>query len=98
MTAIGARLPARSSDGGGPGHAAAAAGLGLFGILFGIGLAIGELDAMVAAITVLACFATLADYRIGAVLLVIMLPVEGSYLFPHSVFGFTGLNPINMVL
>src|SRR5204863_100999 len=67
-------------------------------VAFGVGVAIGELDAMVAALTVLACFATLADYRIGAVLLVIMLPVEGSYLFPHSVFGFTGLNPINMVL
>jgi O-antigen ligase len=94
MTAIGARLPAER----GPGLAAAAVGLGLFGIVCGIGLAIGELDALVAAITVLACFATLADYRIGAVLLVIMLPVGSSYLFPHSVFGFTGLNPINMVL
>jgi O-antigen ligase len=27
-----------------------------------------------------------------------MLPVEGSYLFPHSVFGVTGLNPLNLVL
>ena len=94
MTAISARLPVER----GPGLVTAAVGLGLFAIVCGIGLAIGELDAMVASLTVLACFATFADYRIGAVLLVIMLPVEGSYLFPHSVFGITGLNPVNMVL
>ena len=94
MTAISARLPVER----GPGLVTAAVGLGLFALVCGIGLAIGELDAMVASLTVLACFATFADYRIGAVLLVIMLPVEGSYLFPHSVFGITGLNPVNMVL
>src|ERR1700745_2217501 len=94
MTAISARLPAER----GPGLVAAAVGLGLFGILCGVGVAIGELDALVAAVTVLACFATLADYRVGAVLLIVMLPVQGSYLFPHSVFGFTGLNPLNLVL
>ena len=94
MTAIGARLPAER----GPGLVTAAIGLGLFGMVCGIGLAIGEFEAMVAAVTVLACFATLADYRIGAVLLMVMLPVQGSYLFPHSVFGFTGLNPVNLVL
>ena len=94
MTAIGARLPAER----GPGIATAAIGLGLFGIVCGIGIAVGELEAMVVALSVLAAVATLIDYRIGAVLLVIMLPVESSYLFPHNVFGVTGLNPINMVL
>ena len=94
MTAISARLPGER----GPGLAAAAVGLGLFGIVCGVGIAIGELEALVASLTVLACLATLVDYRIGAVLLVVMLPVESSYLFPHSVFGFTGLNPINLLL
>jgi O-antigen ligase len=73
-------------------------GLGLFGVVCGVGLAVGELQALVASLTVLACFAVLADFRIGAVLLLVMLPVEGSYLFPHSVFGVTGLNPLNLVL
>jgi O-antigen ligase len=94
MIQTAARLPAER----GPGLLAAAIGLGLFGILCGIGLAIGELDALVASLTVLACVAVLADYRIGAVLIIIMQPVEGSYLFPHSVFGVTGLNPLNLVL
>lgn len=96
MTASAARLPARS--GGAPGLGLGVVGLGLFGVACGVGLAIGELQALVAALTVLACLAVLADFRIGAVLLLVMLPVEGSYLFPHSVFGVTGLNPLNLVL
>jgi hypothetical protein len=94
MTVSAARLPADR----GPGLALGVVGLGLFGVVCGIGLAVGELQALVAALTVLACLAVLADFRIGAVLLLVMLPVEGSYLFPHSVFGVTGLNPLNLVL
>jgi O-antigen ligase len=94
MTAASARLPSER----GPGLALGVVGLGLFGVVCGIGLAIGELQALVASLTVLACFAVLADFRIGAVLLLVMLPVQGSYLFPHSVFGVTGLNPLNLVL
>ncbi|HEY3075687.1 MAG TPA: hypothetical protein VGJ74_10990, partial [Burkholderiales bacterium] len=94
MTVSAARLPADR----GPGLALGVVGLGLFGVVCGIGLAVGELEALVASLTVLACFAVLADFRIGAVLLLVMLPVEGSYLFPHSVFGVTGLNPLNLVL
>src|SRR5713101_4879335 len=98
MTVSTARLPAGSGTRGGPGLALGVVGLGLFGVVCGVGLAVGELEALVASLTVLACFAVLADFRIGAVLLLVMLPVEGSYLFPHSVFGVTGLNPLNLVL
>src|SRR5205085_2039395 len=94
MTAISARLPSER----GPGVGLAVVGLGLFGILCGIGVAIGELEALIASLTVLASVAVLADYRIGAVLLVVMLPVSASLLFPHSVFGVIGLNPMNLVL
>src|SRR5947207_4817748 len=94
MTAISARLSAER----GPGMALAVVGLGLFGVVAGVGLAVGEFEALIASLTVLACGAVLADYRIGAVLLVVMLPVQGSYLFPHSVFGITGMNPINFLL
>jgi hypothetical protein len=94
MSATTARLTAER----GPGLAFAAVGVGLFGIACGIGVAIGELQALTASLTLLGCFAVLADYRVGAVLLVVMLPVAGSALFPHSVFGVTGLNPMNLVL
>jgi len=94
MSASAARLHAERS----PGLALGVVGLGLFGVACGLGLALGEIQALVAALTVLACFAVLADFRFGAVLILIMMPVEGSYLFPHSVFGVTGLNPLNLVL
>src|SRR5882672_3808334 len=94
MTVSAARLPAERNAG----LALGVVGLGLFGVICGVGLAIGELQALVASLTILACAAVLADFRIGAVLLLVMLPVEGSALFPHSVFGVTGLNPLNLVL
>ncbi len=94
MTVSAARLPAERNAG----LALGVVGLGLFGVVCGVGLAIGELQALVASLTILACAAVLADFRVGAVLLLVMLPVEGSYLFPHSVFGVTGLNPLNLVL
>ena len=94
MTVASARLP---SDRG-PGLGLGVVGLGLFGVLCGVGLAVGELQALVASLTILACVAVFADFRIGAVLLLVMLPVEGSYVFPHSAFGVTGLNPLNLVL
>ena len=94
MTAASARLSSER----GPGLALGVVGLALFGVVSGIGLAIGELQALVASLTILGCLAVMADFRIGAVLLVVMLPVQGSYFFPHSVFGVTGLNPMNLVL
>ncbi|HZE61724.1 MAG TPA: O-antigen ligase family protein [Burkholderiales bacterium] len=94
MTVSAARLPAERNAG----LALGVVGLGLFGVVCGVGLAIGELQALVASLTILACTAVFADFRFGAVLLLVMLPVEGSALFPHRVFGVTGLNPLNLVL
>src|SRR3954470_15008451 len=81
-----------------PGLALGVIGLGVFGVLTGIGLAIGEIQALVISLSFLAAVAVLADFRIGAVLLLIMMPVEGSVLFPHNMPGVTGLNPFNVVL
>src|SRR5215213_3242476 len=94
MTVSTARLGAERT----PALTLGVVGLGLFGVLAGIGLAIGELQALVIALSILACIAVIADFRVGAVLLMVMLPVEGSYLFPHSMLGVTGLNPFNVVL
>ncbi|HUQ74975.1 MAG TPA: O-antigen ligase family protein [Burkholderiales bacterium] len=94
MTTSSARLGAERT----PGIALGVVGLGVFGVLCGVGLALGELQALVVSLSILACVGVLADFRIGAVLLMVMLPLEGSYLFPHSVLGVTGLNPLNMVL
>src|SRR6185436_12757655 len=36
--------------------------------------------------------------RAGVVLLVLLLPISRSYVFPHAMLGITGLNPFNLLL
>ena len=40
----------------------------------------------------------LFDFRIGAVLLIVLLPLSATTLFPQPHVGITGLNPINLLL
>jgi hypothetical protein len=64
----------------------------------GLALALGELEALYTCLAILGAAAVLFDFRAGVVLLMIMLPISGSTLFPRSLFGMTGLNPYNVVL
>ena len=64
----------------------------------GYGLAVGELDALYVAVAAAACVAILFDFRTGGILLVLLLPVSSTSLFPHSLMGMTGLNPINVLM
>ena len=73
-------------------------GLLVFALACGVGLAIGELQALIASLTLVAAVAVLADYRVGAVLLIVLTPISASELFPHEMFGVTGLNPLNLLL
>ena len=82
----------------GPGLAFGVTALLVFGIASGIGLALGELEALTVSLTLIGCLATLLDFRIGAVLIIVMLPAAGSYFFPRAILGYTGLNPLNMLL
>src|ERR1700741_4507057 len=77
---------------------AAAAVFLAVGALGGLALAIGELDALWISLSVVAALTVLVDYRIGAVLLILMLPVSDSNLFPHALMGMTGVNPVNLLL
>lgn len=81
-----------------PGLAAGVLGLGAFALVSGIAVALGELEALVASLTLLGCLAVLVDFRVGAVLLIVLTPVQASVLFPHAMFGLTGLNPLNLLL
>src|SRR3954469_5202036 len=94
MTASTGRLAAGRGSGLGLGIV----GLGLFAVLAGVGVAVGEFEATVACLAIIACCAVLADFRVGAVLFILLWPVERSVFFPHGVFGLTGLNPLNLVL
>jgi O-antigen ligase len=40
----------------------------------------------------------LYDFRIGVVLLILLMPISSSHFFPHAMFGITGLNPLNLLL
>ena len=81
----------------GPGPGLAAALLVIFGALCGAGIALGEAEAMIAAVAVIGAIAALIDYRAGALLLMLILPISSVSFFPHSMFGFTGINPINVL-
>jgi O-antigen ligase len=73
-------------------------GIVALGAAMGLGLVFGELEALWVALSVIAAIAVLYDFRVGAVLAIIMLPLSDSTLFPHALFGLTGLNPLNLIL
>lgn len=77
---------------------AAVGGLAVFGVLLGVSLALGELDAFIVSLAVISTIAVLIDFRVGAVLLILFMPIEASRFFPHSIGGITGLNPINILI
>ncbi len=74
------------------------AGLVLLGLLCGALVAFGELNALYLVASLVGCALVLLDFRFGVVLLVLLLPVSRSYVFPHAMFGITGLNPFNVLL
>jgi hypothetical protein len=64
----------------------------------GYALAVGELQALYVGLSLVACLAILIDYRAGAMLLVLLLPISFTAVFPGSLMGITGLNPMNLLL
>jgi O-antigen ligase len=73
-------------------------GLVAFAAACGVALAYGELAAFYIAISLIAGIAVLYDFRIGAVLLMLLMPMGATHLFPHALMGVPGLNPLNVVL
>lgn len=69
-----------------------------FAIAAGYGLAVGELEAFYVSLSLVLCLGVLFDFRIGAVLLILTLPLLDTVLFPHQLMGITGLNPANLLL
>src|SRR5712671_5083993 len=83
---------------GGAGLMLGIAGLALAGALMGIGLVLGEVDAFYITLSVIGCAAVLYDFRIGAVLLIVMVPIEASSLIPHGRRGSSGRDPVIVLL
>lgn len=66
--------------------------------LGGAAVALAGLDALFIGVALLACVFIALDFRIGVVLLILMMPISASALFPHAIAGVTGLNPLNLLL
>ena len=77
---------------------AAPAGMALLGVLWGAAVAIGELNALYLCVSLIGCAFILRDFRVGVVLLILLLPISRSYVFPHEMLGLKGLNPFNLLL
>ena len=74
------------------------AGFALLGILWGVVVAVAELNALYLCISLIACVFILLDFRVGVVLLILLMPISRSTIFPHAMMGVTGLNPLNLLM
>jgi O-antigen ligase len=83
-----------------PTHSWLFVGVAMLALAVGCGYTIaqGELIGLYVAISLVAAVAVLFDFRVGAVLLALMLPVSPSELFPRTMLGIAGLNPLNLLL
>jgi hypothetical protein len=79
-------------------HTLLFAGIALLGAFWGGMIALAEVNALILAVSVLGCAFILRDFRVGVVLLVLLMPISASTMFPHAMLGVTGLNPLNLLL
>src|SRR5437016_5638241 len=81
-------------------HESPSANIGLLlGLgLFGLAVAVGYVAAFYVALAAVSAIAVMFDYRIGAVLLILLLPMGATYFMPHSVLNIPALNPFNILL
>ena len=77
---------------------AAMAGLATVGAIAGVAIATGGSAALILALVLIACGACLYDFRAGVALMIMIMPISQSYVFPHAMFGITGLNPLNLLM
>lgn len=79
-------------------HRLRLAALAALGTLGGAAVALGGPSALVLLATLIGCGFVLHDFRVGVVLLIVLMPLAPSILFPHVMLGVTGLNPLNLLL
>jgi hypothetical protein len=74
-----------------------AAALG-FAVLWGVAVAMGDMAAFFLCASAIGFIAICFDFRIGVVLLMLVMPISETQIFPHAMFGITGLNPLNVLM
>lgn len=77
---------------------AIATGVVLAATALGALVALSGLNALILCVSLIVCGVILFEFRIGVVLLIVLMPLSGSALFPHAMLGITGLNPLNLLL
>jgi O-antigen ligase len=77
---------------------AAFAGLMLLGLFWGTFVAYQGLSAALLCVAVVVSVFTVRDFRVGVLVMILIMPVSASYLFPRAMFGITGLNPMNLLM
>jgi hypothetical protein len=73
------------------------AGILLLGVLWGSVVAVADLNACTVR-RADGCVFILRDFRLGVVLLILLMPISSGKLFPHEMLGMKGLNPLNLLL
>jgi O-antigen ligase len=74
------------------------AGVALLGVLGGAAVAFAGVNGLYLCVALIGCAFVLLDFRIGVVLLVLLMPISSSYVFPRAMFGVTGANPVNLLI
>src|SRR5262249_49492985 len=64
---------------------------------WGLAVVVMEFNALILVFSLLACIFILYDFRAGVALLIVLMPISASRLFPHELLGITGLNPVNIL-
>ncbi len=77
---------------------AAIAGLVLLGIAWGAFVAFAEVSAALICLAAIVFVFTVRDFRVGVLVMILIMPISASYIFPRAMFGVTGLNPLNVLL
>ena len=77
---------------------AALLGIALTGLIAGSAVGYAGVNGLLLALSLAGCAFILLDYRVGVVLLILLLPLSRSSYFPHELFGITGANPLNILL
>lgn len=88
----------RAPAAGSPLGVLVAAGLIAFATACGVAIAYGELAAFYVTLSLTLGIMILYDFRIGAVLLVLMIGFGATSLFPYGLMGVPGLNPLNITI
>jgi O-antigen ligase len=77
---------------------AAVAGLVALGLFWGVFVAFQGWSAALVAVAAVVTVFTVRDFRVGVLVMIFIMPISASYIFPRAMFGVTGANPLNLLL